>query len=290
MKCQVCGNDSGKYQLCYECNARRQKGDIVKCSNCGNWHFTNKSCETCSMQVNSNFIYELKSSLLSPIEKEYFDCIKTVLPEGYSVYPQINLASIINRTDTHTFQNELFRNVDFGVFDKNYKPIFLIEIQDKSHLNSKRKDRDQKIKMICEEAGIAIVEFWETNKVDPEKVKRTITDALEASPVERKAHHNIETEELITKEDNKPVSDHSFDLLKIARIILMVLSVLGFYYADSTYKETGETYQCLICALIPIATTVLGFFTMKKDKTIPAALVVGIIFTVLLLVYPFIYK
>lgn len=288
MKCQICGNESGKYPLCYECNIRKQRGDVIKCTDCGKWHFTNKPCEACVMKTKSDFIYELKNSLLSPIEKKYYECIKTVLPEDYVIYPQINLASIIKRTDAHTFQNELFRNMDFGVFDKNYKPVFLIEIQDKSHLNSERHKRDEKIRLICEEAGVAIVEFWETQNIDQEKVKTKIIEALEAEPVKRKANHKSkekETVEVFENPDNKHI-----DFWKASRLILTVLSIMAFYFAENMYEETGKKYQCFICALFPVVTSVLGLVTLKKERKITAALIVGILFSLVLLAFPFIYK
>lgn len=257
--------------------------------------------------------------MLSPVEKEYFECIKSALPEGYSVYPQINLASIINRTDVHTFQNELFRNIDFGVFDKELKPVFLIEIQDKSHLNIERQNRDKKIKLICEEAGIAIVEFWKMDKVDISDVSKKIQEALSAPPIERKSNHK---EILLTKLDSerievKRVNDiqkqanntvaksaeknisnatnktkYGFlkDFASWIKGALVFFSVMSLYYVDSVYKETGEKYQCFICAFIPIATTIIGIFFKNKGIKSTASIVVGALFSVLLIAFPFIYK
>lgn len=293
MKCQVCGNESGSYVLCADCNARRQKGDVVKCSKCGGWHFTNKPCINCISNSETDFIYELKNSLLSPIEKEYFSCIKSVLPEDYSVYPQINLASIINRTDIHTYQNELFRNIDFGVFNKDLAPVFLIEIQDKTHLNVERKNRDNKIKMICEEAGISIVEFWKTDRVDGEEVNRKIKQALETPPIERKSNHkkedSIKTEVAITKtEMATPKPLKGFE--SIIKGVLIFLSFMSFYFADGMYNETGTKYQCFILALFPIATATTGFILNKKGVKSAASIILGILIAVVLLSYPFIYK
>jgi RecJ-like exonuclease len=37
MVCQVCGNKSGFYPLCSECNELKKQGKITKCNNCGIW-------------------------------------------------------------------------------------------------------------------------------------------------------------------------------------------------------------------------------------------------------------
>lgn len=45
------------------------------------------------------FLYELKESLVTDTEMEYLECIENILPEGYLVLPQANLAAFITRTD-----------------------------------------------------------------------------------------------------------------------------------------------------------------------------------------------
>lgn len=126
------------------------------------------------------YLYELKEALMSKSEKQYFKAIKSVLPEGYSLQAQVNLASIIDRTDEHIFQNELDRIVDFGVFDGIYKPIILIEINDSGHETRKRtKERDEKVKAICEEAGIPLVTFWTSDGVNVAYIAKRIAGGIE---------------------------------------------------------------------------------------------------------------
>lgn len=50
---------------------------------------------------------------MTETEKNFFVAIKNSVGTNYTVHPQINLATVIE------YQNELYRNVDFGVFD-NY--------------------------------------------------------------------------------------------------------------------------------------------------------------------------
>lgn len=76
------------------------------------------------------FLYELKESLVTDTEMEYLECIESILPEGYLVLPQANLAAFITRTDQARYRGELFRNIDFIVTDLDYCPVFLIEIND----------------------------------------------------------------------------------------------------------------------------------------------------------------
>lgn len=139
--------------------------------------------------MENTYLYELRPSLITPTEKGYLTAIRKSLPRGYFVQPQINLASIIKRTDNAPFCNELFRNIDACIFDMTYKPIVLIEINDSSHNNSQRKKRDIKVKNICEEAGIQIITFWTSYGVNPDYISKKVNETIAKAPyVERICH------------------------------------------------------------------------------------------------------
>lgn len=189
MKCKVCGADSGKYPLCRICNIKKDKGEIIKCTTCGNWHYANALCPVIVPQVDSDkYLYEVKSSLISKTEQSFYTAIKASIPDGFFVFPQINLASFINRTDDARYHNELFRNVDFLITDAEYLPKVIIEINDQTHMNSDRKERDEKVQKICEEAGIPILKLWTSYGVNPDYIKGRIGESLRQLPVTR-VHH-----------------------------------------------------------------------------------------------------
>ena len=189
MKCKVCGAESGKYPLCRVCNIKKEKGEIIKCEKCGNWHYANTPClSSVPVTDDSKYLYDVRKTLISKSEQKFFDAIKSSVPEGYCVFPQINLASFIDRTDDARFHNELFRNVDFLVTDSEYTPIFIIEINDQTHLNNDRRERDEKVQRICEEAGIPILKLWTSYGVNSEYIKGRINEILNKLPVAR-VHH-----------------------------------------------------------------------------------------------------
>lgn len=192
MKCKVCGAESGKYPLCKECNKKKEAGEIIKCPKCQKWHYADSPCveEKSVMGEEAKFLYELKSSLVTKKEMEYLNCIKSILPENCLIQPQANLASFIIRTDDARFQNELYRNVDFIITNLSYRPLLIIEINDQSHLTEERRERDKKVADICEEAGIPIIKLWTSYGVNPEYIKKRITETLSTLPVKR-VHHFI---------------------------------------------------------------------------------------------------
>lgn len=186
MKCNVCGAESGKYPLCRACNVKKEKGEIIKCEKCGKWHHSGAACPISA--TDNKYLYEMRKTLISKSEQEFYNALKASLPQGYCVFPQINLTSFIDRTDNSRFHNELFRNVDFLITDEEYQPKIIVEINDKTHLTNERKERDEKVKKICEEAGIPILNLWTSYGINAEYIKGRINETLEGLPMQRVCH------------------------------------------------------------------------------------------------------
>ncbi len=132
----------------------------------------------------TNKQYESKS-LLTNYEKYFYDIISNEFSNMYYIMPQVNLASIVNKIkDFPTqYQNELYRNIDIGIFDKsNMTPLLLIEINDKTHNNKNRIARDHKVKEICDTANIPLITFYSNyaNKKDYiiQRIKETLSNNL----------------------------------------------------------------------------------------------------------------
>ena len=121
--------------------------------------------------------YFLKDSLLTQTEINYYNVLNACFGEDYLILPQINLASVIDKQGGG-YRSELFRNADFGIFDKNFRPILLIEINDNTHLRRDRIERDKKVNLICKKAHIQLVTFWTKDGFDRETVYRTIRKYL----------------------------------------------------------------------------------------------------------------
>ena len=121
-------------------------------------------------------------------EQQFFKALKEIVPQGYHVFPQINLAAFIERVDNTPFRNELFRNVDFLITDAAFAPKIAVEINDPTHHEYERRKRDEKVAAICAEAGVPIVTLWTNYGVNREYMQKRITETLE-NPPQRVAHH-----------------------------------------------------------------------------------------------------
>lgn len=102
-----------------------------------------------------------KKKLLTCSEKIFYKKLVKIEDIGnYKVIPQINLSTIVKKISKNKYQNELYRNIDFAIFDKELEEIIaLIELNDSSHNQKNRIDRDLKVRKICDDAGIKVINF-----------------------------------------------------------------------------------------------------------------------------------
>ncbi|MCM1053520.1 MAG: DUF2726 domain-containing protein [Ruminococcus sp.] len=122
-----------------------------------------------------NSYYEPKP-FLTPYEKDFYNKIVS-LNEEYIVIPQVNLAAIVNKYNAK-YRSELFRNIDFGIFNKNFELLLLIELDDKTHQTYKRRDRDLKVKKILDDCHIKLIKFYTYYPNEKEYVLKRIIDNI----------------------------------------------------------------------------------------------------------------
>lgn len=103
-------------------------------------------------------IYELKP-IMTNYERKFYNILKE-LGNDYIVVPQLNLASVVKKMNNNRYYSELFRNIDFAIFTSDFsKLLLLIEINDKTHQQNKRKDRDLKVQKICNDINVKLIRF-----------------------------------------------------------------------------------------------------------------------------------
>ena len=137
--------------------------------------FKHKKSQNAAAKKSSNsepqkISYETKQ-LMTEYEKYFYKILSENFSDKYLIMPQVNLASVVNKIKDFPkqYQNELYRNIDFGIYDKQtLLPLLLIEINDKTHNQPNRIARDKKVKEICQIAGIKLITFYSSyeNKKD----------------------------------------------------------------------------------------------------------------------------
>ena len=119
-----------------------------------------------------------KKSIMTKAEMRFYNKIKCLEPE-YKVIPQVNLASIISKENNNRYYTDLFRNIDFAIFDNNLDAVLLlIELNDGTHNLKKRKRRNYKIKKICKAAGIPLLFFYTKYPNEKDYVINRIKDVI----------------------------------------------------------------------------------------------------------------
>lgn len=63
---------------------------------------------------------------MTKAERDFYDKIKYLEPE-YKVIPQVNSASIVSKENNNRYYTDLFRNIDFAIFDNNLEKSFIID-------------------------------------------------------------------------------------------------------------------------------------------------------------------
>lgn len=128
-------------------------------------------------EQNSNIYH--KKDLLTNSEKEFLIKLQDIYNTEYIIQPQIPLGSIVNKDRNlhNKYASELNRYIDFGIFDKNYNLLMLIELQDNTHLQEERKYRDDKVKNICKQANIPLIEIWNKN-INNEELREIINKGI----------------------------------------------------------------------------------------------------------------
>ncbi|MCL2280481.1 DUF2726 domain-containing protein [Candidatus Saccharibacteria bacterium] len=143
-------------------------------------------------QINPQVEYSSKK-LLSVSEKRFLDLLTPLTKYGLIIVPQVNLASVIQKNGNARYQNELFRNVDFGIFDKDFNVRLLIELNDATHGQKKRQYRDIKVRQITKNAGIPLITFYTNKPNKQEYVLHRISEVL------NEGDHNDDQRDLKTE-------------------------------------------------------------------------------------------
>lgn len=98
----------------------------------------------------------INQSLMTRNERIVYEKIKKCISEKYIIFPQISIRSIIQR-NFKTNNNTQWKIVDFLICEKdNYKPVLVVEVNDKTHEEYERRVRDENVYNILNEMNLPI--------------------------------------------------------------------------------------------------------------------------------------
>ena len=100
----------------------------------------------------------ISKSFMSNSERYFYNIFRKMEFDYHiRVHPQVSLASIVDKVGSYKFANELYRIIDFAIFSEDYSSLlFVIEINDSSHLKKNRYYRDKKVRAILDSSNIKL--------------------------------------------------------------------------------------------------------------------------------------
>ena len=118
--------------------------------------------------------YSVKPRYISPCEEEYFELIKSLINPKYKIFPQVPLSQIVEKHSQANYKTELFRTIDFCIFDESYYPVLCIEINDSTHVTKSRAQRDAKVSEILKSARLPLLVLWTYEGSEANLLKKTL--------------------------------------------------------------------------------------------------------------------
>jgi len=123
--------------------------------------------------------YELRSTLMTQNERQFFEKLRLAVGDRYDIYPQYNLDKIFK---TKYLQSKFLYNgakwvidrksIDFLVTNRDTQSPFIgIELDDLSHQREDRIARDEKVATLFKTNGIGLVRFNSSDQYNVEDIK-----------------------------------------------------------------------------------------------------------------------
>lgn len=153
--CENCHKQTEGQSLCEYCLDKLNNKKMIKNED-GEW-------VTPITEENKNKFYNetkeyVATNLMYKYEKKFYNELIENIDKKYVVIPQVNMQTIINVTNSNKRNDELYRNIDFVIFDGCFYPLLAIEINDKTHYTSEfTRTRDMSVKQILDKADIPLI-------------------------------------------------------------------------------------------------------------------------------------
>jgi hypothetical protein len=130
------------------------------------------------------FDYGRKEKLMTDAEHECYNALVAEMGADYYFFPQIHLDAIVfskgpAKSRLYAFRHINQKSVDFVACSKaDMKPLFAIELDDKTHKHPSRMDRDKEVERILRGAGIPLIRIDNRGRIDPKALVQMVKKSL----------------------------------------------------------------------------------------------------------------
>lgn len=123
--------------------------------------------------------YVKKEYLLTQTELKFYKILKQITDElNLKICPEVALYEIINNIDYKDFNKIKSKSIDFVITEQNLKIKMCIELDDYSHKQEKRIERDNFINDLFNQLNIKILRIPVQNFYNIEELKNKIIESL----------------------------------------------------------------------------------------------------------------
>jgi len=145
----------------------------------------------------TKYHYERRQYLMTQRERQFYAVLRETIDSEYFIFPQIHLSSILNhkvqngqnwKAALSTIQR---KSVDYVVCDRAFHPLVAIELDDASHKQADRKNRDELVNYVLNNAHMPLVRFKQDEILTKNSIRTALSQHLSISPY---ATHNEHTE------------------------------------------------------------------------------------------------
>jgi len=132
------------------------------------------------------FEYRRKDCVMTNAEQECYHALVSEMGLDYFFFPQIHLDAIVQPTADRNDRFLAFRHinqksVDFVACDKKQlRPLFAIELDDKTHSQPKRVERDKEVERILHGAGIPLIRIENRGRFDQKRLAELVQNGMNA--------------------------------------------------------------------------------------------------------------
>ncbi|HUE99631.1 MAG TPA: DUF2726 domain-containing protein [Anaerolineales bacterium] len=186
--------------------------------------------------------YRLSAKLLSPAEANFYRIIKQMVGEHLLIFPKMGLKEFLLITDQSNFQSYYNRidrkHVDFLLCDPNtFQPVFAIELDDASHRQAERGQRDTFVETILAGANLPLVRVPVRASYDTHELGFLFKNAFQKREIRVASQEN---EKRISDAENNPPLCPTHGIPMILRKARQGSNAGGKFWGCANYPQCRE--------------------------------------------------
>jgi very-short-patch-repair endonuclease len=135
-----------------------------------------------------HFEYRQKNCVMTNAERDCYRALVAEMGPEYDFFPQVHLDALVqpidHRSRFYAFRHINQKSVDFVACDKKQlRPLFVIELDDKTHQYPKRVERDNEVERILQGAGLPLIRVENRIRFDQKELARLVQEGIKSFAV-----------------------------------------------------------------------------------------------------------